>query len=413
MTLPFFDLELHVDGAGREIGLTDDLHGAVDIAHLAIVFAQLFGGGLNGRDRESFAAGNLIEIGGVGATTQRGLRDYLTKRVGGVDWIGGTETIAVKGDLTNGVLATFLNLKDDVDPAGIFLHIFDLADLLRVRVFDFDIEIALRAVVFAELLAIGAILLGVETAAADEPGPLIPAVFAGLQIGRGPEVVAIERGGAFKAEIIDLQFEAFIDNNRDDLTADRIALLGSDAGKRALLAEFVLELDLGAAQLGHVERFTNLHVLDDATAEPASLTDESVTADVFDVLENRPRLNRHDDIHFAGHGVEGGLNQGLIETAGGVKGADRIGDGVLGERLAFAQGDEAEDKLLGDGRAVRLDSDGADERFLRRRGGLGRADERRQGEGEAGSAKPAAAEGGVIHYFDNLWPDFRSVSAPD
>ena len=201
----------------------------------------------------------------------------------------------------------------------------------------------------------------------------------------------------------------------DDLSAaiDGGAGPGSDAGERTLLAEFVLKLDLGAAQLGHVERFADFHVLDDATAEPASLTDESVAADVFDVFENRSRLNRHDDIHLAGRWVEGGLDQRLVKATGSVKGADRISDGVLGERLAFAQGDEAEDKLLGDGRSVRLDPDGADERILRRRGGLGRADERRQGEGEAGGAKPAAAEGGVIHYFDNLWPDSRSVSAPD
>ena len=153
--------------------------------------------------------------------------------------------------------------------------------------------------------------------------------------------------------------------------------LGSDAGERALLAKFVLKFDLGAAQLGHVERFTNLNVLDLGPAEPTGLADEPVAADVFNGFQDRTSYDRDNNVHGAGGRVDSGLDRGLIEATGGVKGADRVGDGVLGIGLAFAQGDKAQDELFRDARPLLLDLDRAHERILRRRGGLGRADERR------------------------------------
>ena len=377
VALAFFNLELHIDGAGREIGLTEDLDGAVDVAHLTVVFTKLFGSGLNGRNGESFARGDFVELGGVGAATEGGFGDDLLQGSGRVERIGGAEAVAVESDCSDGVPTSFLDFKDDVDPAGSVLHVLDLTDLLWIDVLDFHVEIALRAVIFAELLAVGAILLGVETAAADEPGPLIPAVFAGLEIGRRPEVITLKGRSALEAEIVDLQLNAFVNDNRDDLAADNIALLGGDAGERALLPEFVLELDFGAAQLGQVERFTNLHVLDLGPAEPTGLADEPVAADVFNGFQDRTSYDRDNDVHCAGGRVDSGLDRGLIEATSGVKGADRVGDGVLGVGLTFAQGDEAKDELFRDGRALLLDLDGAHERILRRRGGLGCTDERR------------------------------------
>ena len=95
-------------------------------------------------------------------------------------------------------------------------------------------------------------------------------------------------------------------------------------------------------------------------------------------------------------------DRSLGETAGRVKGADGAGDGLLGEGLTFAQGDEAADELLGDRGAGGLDADGPDLGILRPEGVLGGSDERHHGEGEAGGAEPAAAEGGLIHYFGIL-----------
>ena len=377
MALAFFNLELHIDGAGREIGLTEDLDGAVDVAHLTVVFTKLFGSGLNGRNGESFARGDFVELGGVGAATEGGFGDDLLQGSGRVEWIGGAEAVAVEGDCADGVLASFLNFEDDVDPASAVLDVLDLADLLGIGILDFDVEIALGTVVFAELLAIGAILLGVETTAAHKPGPLIPAVLAGLEFGCGPEVITLKGRGTLEAEIIDLQFGAFVDDDGREFTARHITQLVGDAGERVLLAKLVLKFDLGAAQLGLVERFPDFDIFNLSAAEPASLADEAISANVLYSLKNRTSYDRDNNVHGAGGRVDSGLDRGLIEATGGVKGADRVGDGVLGIGLAFAQGDKAQDELFRDARPLLLDLDRAHERILRRRGGLGRADERR------------------------------------
>ena len=409
----FLNLERHVDRTRGQIRLTDDLDEGVDVAHLSVIFLELLGGGLDRRDGEGFAARDLVELGGVGAAAQRRLGDDLAQRVGRVGRVGGAEAVAFERDGPDLVEAAFLDLEDHVDPTGPVLHVLDFADLGRVGVLDFDVKVALRTIELAELLAVGAILFGVETTPADQPGPLVPAVFAGLEIGGGPEVVALESGGAFEAEIIHLELDAFVHDDRDDLAARSGTELGGDAGERTLLTEFVLQLDLGTTELGHVDRLADLDVLDLGAAEPAGLADESVAADVLDAFQDRAGLDGDDDVDLPGLRVEDRLDDGLVETTGGVEGSDRAGDGILAERLSLAQGDEAEHELLGDGGAVRLDPDGADDGLLRRRCGLGCADERRQGEGEAGGAKPAAAEGGVIHYYGILWPETRSVSAPD
>ena len=155
--------------------------------------------------------------------------------------------------------------------------------------------------------------------------------------------------------------------------------------------------------VGHVERFAEADVLQFLAAEPRGVgADETVATDVFDALEDRTGLDRDDDVDLTGLRIEDRLNRGLGEATGRVKGTDGARDGLLGEGLAFAQGDEAADELLGDDGAGSLDADGPDLGVLRAGGVLRPSDERNQGEGEAGGAEPAAAEGGLIHYFGIL-----------
>ena len=170
----------------------------------------------DGRHREGFAAGDLVELGGVGAATQGGFGDDLLEGFGRVERIGGAKAVALEGDRAEGVLAAFLDLEDDVDPAGGAFDVLDFADLLRIGVFDLDVEVALGAVEFAELTAVVAILFRIEAARAEHPGPLVPAVLAGRKTGFAPELEPIEGLGAFEAIGVDLQFDALEDVVVDD-----------------------------------------------------------------------------------------------------------------------------------------------------------------------------------------------------
>jgi hypothetical protein len=124
--------------------------------------------------------------------------------------------------------------------------------------------------------------------------------------------------------------------------------------------------------------------------------------------EPNQRLDDDQDVDLAGLGIEARLDDGLHEATGAVEGADGVGHRLAGERLALAQGDEAEDELVGDHAALRLHADGAHDRVLGRWRVLRRERERRDGQGETGRAQEAAAEGELIHY-DILWPGPRSV----
>ena len=155
--------------------------------------------------------------------------------------------------------------------------------------------------------------------------------------------------------------------------------------------------------MGHVERLLEAEVLEFFAAEPGGVgSDDAFSADVFDPLEDRPGFHGDDDVDQSGLRVEDRLHRGLREATGGIEGTDGAGDSFLGEGLAFAQGDEAAHELLGDDGPGTLDADVPDLGVLRSEGVLGPADERRQGEGEAGGAEPAATKGGLIHYCGSL-----------
>ena len=203
-------------------------------------------------------------------------------------------------------------------------------------------------------------VVGVETTTAHEPRPLIPAVFAGLKFCRRPEVITLEGRGAIEAEMVDLQFNTFVDDDGRKFTAGHIAQLRGDASEGVLLTEFVLQLDLGTAELGLVERLSNFDVLDFIPAEPAGLTDKAISSNVLDLLKNRAGLDRDDDIDLARRRVEHWLDDGLGKTTRGIEGTYRARHGILGKRLSFTERDEAEDELLGDRGTVSLDADGAD-----------------------------------------------------
>jgi len=403
VTLAFFDDETDVDRAGREVGLTHDLDGGVDVAHLAVILLELLGSGLDGRDGEGVAGLQLIVLDGVRASAQGRLGHDLAEGFEGEERVGGAETVALDRQGPDGVTASFGDLEDDVEPAGVAADILDDADLLRVGLLDLDVEVTLVAIEFTELTAVFAVLLRIEAARTQEPGPLVPAILAGGETGAVGQLGTTEGLRAVEAIRVDLELDALVDDDGDHLAAGDVAQLGGDAREGALLAQGVLQLDLGAAELGHVEGFAETDVLQLLAAEPGGVgADEPVAADVLDALEDRPGLDGDDDVDLAGLRVEDRLDRGLGEPSGRVEGTDGAGHGLLGEGLAFAQGDEAAHELLGDGRAGGLDADGADLRVLGPEGVLGASGERQQGEGEAGGAEPAAAEGGLIHYCGSL-----------
>jgi predicted phage terminase large subunit-like protein len=133
-------------------------------------------------------------------------------------------------------------------------------------------------------------------------------MFAGAETGAFHQFGGSEGLRALETEGVDLELDAFVDDDRDHLAAGDVAELGEDARERAFLAEGFLQADLGAPELGHVERLPELHVLEFFAAEPGGIgADESVAADVFDPLEDRPGFDGDDDVDLAGDRVPASL----------------------------------------------------------------------------------------------------------
>ena len=162
-------------------------------------------------------------------------------------------------------------------------------------------------------------MLRVEPARTEDRGKFIPPILAGREAGAFGEFGPIEGLRAVEAVSVDLEVDALVDDDRDHLASGDVAELGGDAGEGTRLAQRLLQLDFSATELGHVERFPELHILEFLAAEPRGVSaHDAVAADVFDTLEDRAGFDGDDDIDLTGLRIEDRLDRGLGEATGGV-----------------------------------------------------------------------------------------------
>ena len=405
--------EAQVDRAGLQVGAADDVDLRPQVAHLAVILAELVGGGLDVGVGEPVAGVEAVAGLGPGPAAEGDLVHDAPQGVGGEHRIGGAHAVALELDGAHRITAALLHADDHIEPPGAVGEVLDDAGLFGGEILDLHVQEALRPVIIPDALAVLAVVVGVEATIAGEPGELPPTPRRGLEVRPGDDLGGVQRLGALEADVVDAQVGAGTDADDHDGAARRAGDLRGHDREGALLAQLGLELELGLAERREVERLTQLDLLELERAQGAfgQFPLPFGHAESHG-QEGRTRLDDHLHVDFAGRRVEVREHDGLAEPARRVERADRAGGRVAGEGFAGAQGDVTAHEGLGDRAPLGLDRDRAHVGHLlhraRERGrgrGLGQAE--RRGQQQAGGDEEAA--GGRLRHCGIPWRGPRSV----
>ena len=274
----------------------------------------------------------------------------------GPDLVVGEQRCPLDFHRSDLIADAFGNRDDDSDPF--------LGEFLKFDVQDLEIDVALFAVEFGELLLVVLKLLLLEHAAAGDPGEHpAPTGFHLLA-----QFSVLEGVGSDELDFLDADLAAFFDAEGHRGATGGLGDAGDIFDLGLLIAGFLIHLQNGA---GVGEELLFVIMLSHLGGDFSQQFPVAVLIVALEIDVGQERFALHPIFQRDAIGRQGRLGADIVEVAGAVEAANVVIDRGLAERVANLDADVGADQFVADcGRPDMFDVDGFDlARILSERGG--------------------------------------------